>query len=216
MVRNAEDALLSLQAAEAALGEGEAYVSGGTGSSVPFAGEAGVFSDAGLQGLWTVAPPSQIERWAQSAIWATSSGGSRAANASLESAARAPRYIVEWLATLQTALSQNPVEEPVGEESGDEESAPKIRERVEIFRITAWGVGRTESARSMVQSTYGILIRDVGECPGRSNEPTVAVDHNVRTVLHLAGTDCRSSVVANPVGVDGVGRLSWREITIDN
>ncbi len=234
MVRNAEDALLALQAAEVALGEGEAYLSGSGEQAAPFAGGAGLFSDAGAAGLWTVSPSGQTERWAQSTIWAPRSTRSRVANTALAWVVRQPRYIVEWLATLDTAgdsLLEESIGEAVGggnasgnnllagesaggvpltETSADDVLPAEGRERLEIFRITALGVGRTELARAMVQSTYGILIRDEGDCSYPPPGPTIYPDGNGRSVLYAKGADCRHSVVAS--GAAEVGRLSWREI----
>ncbi len=202
MVRNAEDALLAFQAAEAALREGEAHVSDGIG-------DAGVFTDAGLAGLWTVAPLGQAERWSLAEIWAVGSRRSRVAETRLESVAWQPRYIVEWLATLESTT-----EPPPSEGSIDEEPAETTRERIEVFRITAHGVGRTEAAHAMVQSTYGILIRDEGECSGVYPETPHAPNRDGMSVFYSGDADCRSSLVKTPASDADVGRLSWREIAL--
>ena len=140
VVRNASDALVAFQAAEAALREGEAFLAGGIGSTEHF-------TATGSDGLWSPAPPGEPERWVLSGVWEPAGGRSRAVTNPIEAVAAQPRFIVERLASLDMAPSPHLVEEStVAEEN-----------RLEIFRVTGRGVGRSVAVSAMVQGTYGML-----------------------------------------------------------
>lgn len=141
MARNLLDAGLAFQAAEAALREGEAFLSDSIDGT-------GHFTDEGTDGLWTAAPPGEAERWAVHATWEPGSGKSRRAPLRMELVAAQPRYIIEWVATLTDTAAPHLIED----------SAHVEEERVEVFRITARAVGRTSGARAMVQSTFGLAL----------------------------------------------------------
>lgn len=141
MVRNASDGLVAFQAAEAALREGEAFVAESLEGT-----EA--FTDAGSGGLWTPAPPGTPERWTLSGVWNPAGNRSRAVTNPLEDVAAQPRFIVERLASLETAPSPHLIEE----------STEAEEQRLVVFRVTGLGVGRSGDARALVQSTYGVLF----------------------------------------------------------
>ena len=141
MARNAGDALLAFQAAEAALREGEELLAGGV-AGIEF------FTDEGNDGLWTPARPGEAERWTIPGIWDPGSSRSRSVRNHLDLVAEQPRFIVERIATLRSTANAHLIEE----------SGIEVEERVEIFRVTARGVGRTANARALVQSTFGVLI----------------------------------------------------------
>ena len=141
MARNASDGSVAFQAAEAALREGEAFLAGSLGST-------DLFTDAGGDGLWTPAPPGETERWALSGVWDPGGGRSRAVSNPLADVAAQPRYIVEWVASLEASSSPHLIEESTDAEE----------KRLEIFRVTGLGVGRSGAVRAMVQSTYGLLL----------------------------------------------------------
>ena len=141
MARNAGDALAAFQAAEAALREGEALLVASIDSTARF-------TETGQDGLWTPAPPDEAERWATAGVWGTGSGRSRVVSNSLDHVAVQPRFLIEWLASLPTHPSPHLLEE----------STAAVEERLEIFRVTGWGVGRTENASAMVQSTFALLL----------------------------------------------------------
>lgn len=141
MVRNAGDGLVAFHAAEAALREGEAFLAGSLDGTEHF-------TDTGNGGLWTPAPPGEPERWALSGVWDPAGGRSRAITNPIEAVAAQPRFIVEWLASLETAPSPHLMEE----------STAADETRLEVFRVTARGVGRSGDAGAMVQSTYGLLL----------------------------------------------------------
>ena len=62
--------------------------------------------------------------------------------------AEQPRYIIEWVASVQR--TDNPYLQ------GSSYSA--LFDRIEIFRITARGVGGTTNARVLLQSTFGLIF----------------------------------------------------------
>ena len=59
-----------------------------------------------------------------------------------------PRFIVEWVATVQRDENPNLL--------GSSYSA--VFDRIEIFRITSRGVGATPNARVMLQGTFGMIF----------------------------------------------------------
>ena len=141
MARNANDALAAFQAAEAALREGEAFLLTQVDST-------GDFTETGHNGLWTPAPTGEAERWIRPGVWDAGSGQSRTVSNPLERVAVQPRYLIEWLASLPTDPSPHLLEE----------STTVPPKRLEIFRVTGRGVGRTENVSATVQSTFGLLL----------------------------------------------------------
>ena len=141
MARNAVDALLASQAAEAALREAEEWLADSLGSTEHF-------TDGGDNGLWTAAAPGEVDRWATPGVWDPASGKSRGVATRIEIVAMQPRFIIEWLATLESTGNPHLVED----------TSDTVEERVAIFRITARGTGRTANARAMVQNTFGVRL----------------------------------------------------------
>lgn len=140
MARNEHDTLVAFQAAESALRDGEIFIE----SLVSTAG----FNDAGNNGLWTVADLGDPEPWEIAAVW--SDGRSRAAETDAgDVVAEQPRYLIEHVATV--------IREENAYQMGDP-YAGTASDRVEIFRVTARGVGGTGRARVLLQSTYGRIL----------------------------------------------------------
>ena len=121
--------------------EGEAFLAGSIDSTEHF-------TDTGNDGLWTPAPPGERERWALAGVWEPAGSRSRKVTNPIEAVAAQPRFIVERLASLEIAPSPHLVEE----------STVASEQRLEIFRITGRGVGRSGAASAMVQGTYGMLL----------------------------------------------------------
>ena len=141
MARNGSDAQLAFQAAEAALCEAEALLATGVNSTAEF-------TDWGENGLWTAPPLGEAERWAKPDIWRGATVGSREVAQRLGGVAAQPRFIIEWIGTLPDTVNAHLVEE----------SSSGAQQRVEVFRITVRGVGRSAGARAMLQSTYGVRL----------------------------------------------------------
>jgi Tfp pilus assembly protein PilX len=78
-------------------------------------------------------------------VW-TGGGQSVAVPTVLGGVAEQPRYIVEWVATVDR--DDNPYL--------IEESSAAPPERVEVFRVTARGVGGSPNARVFLQSNFGM------------------------------------------------------------
>ena len=60
-----------------------------------------------------------------------------------------PRYIVEYVASVIRDENAYQLEDPYGASNSD---------RIEIFRVTARGVGGTANAVVLLQSTYGRIL----------------------------------------------------------
>lgn len=140
MARNSRDALMSFQAAEAALREGEAFVENTVASTA-------TFTAAGTDGMWSVADFGELPRWEVAGIWAD--GRSRVADTEIANVAAPPRYLVEHLTSVELTDAA----------SVQLRSGYVDRPRVEIFRITAVGFGGTAGARTFLQSNYGRVLQ---------------------------------------------------------
>jgi Tfp pilus assembly protein PilX len=98
--------------------------------------------------LWTTSPYDEAaERWEED-IWADDSALSIAVDSAVDGVSTQPRFIVEWVATVQRDENPNLL--------GSSYSA--VFDRIEIFRITARGVGATPNARVMLQGTFGMIF----------------------------------------------------------
>lgn len=139
MARNSRDRLMAFQAAESALRDAEVFIETLT-TTVSF-------TDAGTNGRWTIAPFSTIERWNQAGIWA--GGGSIVAANAIQGVAEAPRFLIEHAATIVREENAYQLDDPYTGSAAD---------RIEIFRVTARGVGGTQNARVLLQSTYGRIL----------------------------------------------------------
>lgn len=141
MARNTHDSLLAFQSAESALREAEGWIIANVNSTAQF-------SDAGTDGLWTTAPYDESDQRWEEDIWADGNAQSIAVNTNVDGVAEQPRFIVEWVATVQRDENPNLL--------GSSYSA--VFDRIEIFRITSRGVGATENARVMLQGTFGMIF----------------------------------------------------------
>jgi type IV pilus assembly protein PilX len=139
MARNSRDRLMAFQAAESALRDAEALLE----TIVSTAS----FTDVGTAGQWTIAPFLTTARWMQPNIW--TGGGSVVAATAVQGVATAPRFLIEHAATLVREENAYQIDDPYTGSASD---------RIEIFRITARGVGGTQNARVMLQSTYGRIL----------------------------------------------------------
>ena len=140
MARNTHDRLIAFQAAESALREGESFLQNNVNSTA-------LFTDGGANGLWTTAPFNTQERW-KGNIWSAGSAQSVEVSAAVLGVAQQPRFIVEWLATVQR--EENPG--LLGS------SYNAVFDRIEVFRVTARGVGGSPNARVMLQSHVGLVF----------------------------------------------------------
>jgi type IV pilus assembly protein PilX len=140
MARNEHDSLLAFQAAESALRDAENFLETVVTTAI--------FTDGGANGLWTIADLGDPNRWEDPAVW---QGGT---SVSAPSAAGAvvveqPRYIIEHIASVLREENAFQISDPYAASAAD---------RIEIFRVTARGVGGTENAQVLLQTTYGRIL----------------------------------------------------------
>ena len=139
MARNEHDTLLAFQAAESALRDAEQFLEGVVTTTI--------FTDVGANGLWTVANLGDENRWEANGVWA--GGGSAVAPASVGVVAEPPRYLIEHIASVIREENAHQLGDPYGGSGAD---------RIEMFRITARGVGGSANARVVLQTTYGRIL----------------------------------------------------------
>ena len=139
MARNSRDRLMAFQSAESALRDAEALIDTFTTTAS--------FVDGGTNGRWTIAPFGTMPRWEQANIW-TGGGSVFAANA-VQGVASQPRFLMEHIATVVREENAYQIDDPYSGSAAD---------RIEMFRITARGVGGTQNTRVLLQSTYGRIL----------------------------------------------------------
>lgn len=140
MARNEHDTLLAFQAAESALRDAEEFLDGVVTTAI--------FTDGGAGGLWTVADLGQPDRWEQDGVWG--GGGSVAAPTPVGAVvAEQPRYLIEHIASVIREENAYQLNDPYAGGAAD---------RIEMFRITARGVGGSENAQVLLQTTYGRIL----------------------------------------------------------
>jgi len=139
MARNTHDSVLAFQSAEVALREAENFLQNNVNSTA-------LFTAAGNNGLWKAANYGLTDRWNQAGVW--TGANSVVAATAVQNVAQQPRYIIEWVASVQR--SENP--------SLMNSSYAALFDRIEVFRITARGVGGSQNARVMLQSTFGKIF----------------------------------------------------------
>lgn len=140
MTRNEHDRVLAFQAAESALRDAEA--------AIELAASTALFTPTGNNGLYIVADMDADEHWQKDSTWDTAANHI-VAPTTVAGVAGDPRFIIEHLASI------------IREENAHQQSDPytaTAADRVEIFRITAVGLGGTNLARVMLQSTYGRIM----------------------------------------------------------
>ena len=138
MARNAHDSVLAFEAAEIALRQGEIYL-------LNNAPDADDFSDGGSGGLFTAAPFGVRARWENPNVWA--GGTSVEVPVSVDNVDSQPRYLIEFLATIDQTANQYEV--GLG--------YPVLNETINIFRVTARGVGGSDTAQVLLQSSFGLV-----------------------------------------------------------
>ena len=132
---------MSFQAAESALRDGEDRLGGYTGLKN--------FDDTGGTGTGREREPDEDPSW-ELVSWSPSTNGCTGcipAETAINGTATQPKYIVEHVKTVLSdddRLNLN----NIGVDTG--------AGKTQVFRVTAFGVGGTDSARVMLQSTYGV------------------------------------------------------------
>ena len=141
MARNEHDTLLAFQAAESALRDAEVHLETVVTTAI--------FTDAGNQGLWTIADLGGQNRWEQANVWSSANGSRVAPTNAGAVVAEPPRYMIEHVASLVREENAYQINDPYAANAAD---------RVEIFRVTARGVGGSPNAQVLLQTTYGRIL----------------------------------------------------------
>ena len=139
MARNSHDSMMAFQSAESALRQAENWLEANINSVAGF-------TNAGTNGLWTTAQFAEDDRWLDDAVWTGNT--SVVVAAAVPDVAQQPRYIIEWLATVQRSNNSAMLGS----------SYQSVFDRIEVFRVTARGVGGTANSEVLLQSTYGMVF----------------------------------------------------------
>lgn len=152
MARNARDTNLAFQAAEAAIKDAETLVETFNGLT-EFGNDPRVdptqcyASPNAASGFYWEAGYNCEPNWAIDGLW--SGGGFKTAATSITGVAVQPKYIVEHVKSVVSDVDSLNLDN-IGQDTGSG--------RAEIFRITVYGTGGTDTAHVMIQSTYGRRI----------------------------------------------------------
>lgn len=139
MARNSRDTNLAFQAAESAIKDAEAVVE--DLASLSAFDEA----DANENGLYYQVAYDEVDNW-HSVDWEAEGGNFITADTSITNVAAQPKYIVEHVKTVISDEDRLNLDN-VGQDTGSG--------RAQIFRVTVYGTGGTDTAHVMIQSTYG-------------------------------------------------------------
>lgn len=140
MARNEHDRLLAFQAAESVLRDAEAFLETLTNT-------AG-FVPGCANGLCDMVNNFDEPIWEDPNFnWAGARSPEIAMDADLVAAQ--PTYVIEYVASVIREENAYQLNDPY---------AGGVADRIEIFRITARGVGGSQAAQVMLQSTYGRIL----------------------------------------------------------
>ena len=137
MSRNEHDRLLAFQSAESALRDAEVALEAVANTTV--------FD--GTNGLYQIANMGNDEVWWDNATWG--GANSIAAPTNIAGTAGQARYIIEHMGAI------------LREENAYQQDGPyqvSGSDRIDMFRITARGIGGTDNAVVMLQTTYGRIF----------------------------------------------------------
>lgn len=137
MTRNEHDNLLAFQAAESALRDAEVQL-----EAIP---TVAAFNDT--NGLYQIPDLGLDDVWENAAVW--TGGNSVQAPNAIDGTSAQARYIIEYLGAV--------VREENAHQQGDPYAEGGI-DRIEMFRITARGVGGTANSTVFLQTTYGRIM----------------------------------------------------------
>jgi len=139
MARNSRDTNLAFQAAEAAIRDAEIAMSE--------LNSIDVFTNAGANanGLYVEQAYLADPNWRQ-LDWSEENGAYVVAPTVISGVAAQPKYIIEFIKTVESfddRLNLN----NIGQDTGSG--------RTQIFRVTVYATGGSDTAHVMIQSTYG-------------------------------------------------------------
>ncbi|MDG1204364.1 MAG: PilX N-terminal domain-containing pilus assembly protein [Pseudomonadales bacterium] len=139
MARSSRDVNLAFQAAESAIKDAETIVEEFASLSDFDA------ADANTNGLYYEAEFDEESNW-KTVDWDAADGNYFTASTTVANVASQPKYIVEHVKTVVSDEDRLNLDN-VGQDTGSG--------RAQIFRVTVYATGGTDSARVMIQSTYG-------------------------------------------------------------
>lgn len=152
MARNARDSNLAFLAAESALKDAEAMIEGFTTVDGDFGIDPKdanprqcLASPQRAAGLYHELDYNCRPNW-EAVDWDDDNGDYIVSSVVVQGVNTQPKYIIEHVKTL-SAFEDRLNLTNIGEDLG--------AGRVQIFRVTAYGTGGTDTARAMIQSTYG-------------------------------------------------------------
>ena len=147
MARNARDGNLAYHAAEVALTDGEASITA-TAAIPDFA--VGDYYSNGTGGRWAASQFVDAQVWQTDGIW---DGATSVASANVvPGVASQPRYVVEHLVSILRSDNEFDTGNTYG-------ATASVTDEVQIYRVTARGTGGTDSARVLIQSTFGLITQ---------------------------------------------------------
>ena len=139
MARSSRDVNLAFQAAESAIKDAETIVEEFASLSDFDA------ADANTNGLYYEAEFDEESNW-KTVDWDAADGNYFTASTTVANVASQPKYIVEHVKTVVSDEDRLNLDN-VGQDTGSG--------RAQIFRVTVYATGGTDSVRVMIQSTYG-------------------------------------------------------------
>ena len=137
MSRNEHDTMLAFQSAESALRDAETAIEA-------LANTAG-FAPNGANGLY-LSTNIDDAAWQEANVW--TGGNSVVAPTNINGVAAGGRYIIEHTGQVLIMDNSHQID---GRNDG-------VLDRIDMFRITARGVGGTVNSRVMLQTTYGRVM----------------------------------------------------------
>jgi len=96
---------------------------------------------------WPIPDLGDPNRWEQAGVWA--GGTSALAPTTVDGVEEDPRFIIEHAASVIREENAYQINDPYAANAAD---------RIEIFRITARGIGGSTNARVLLQTTYGRIL----------------------------------------------------------
>lgn len=139
MSRNARDSNLAFQGAESAVREAELILED-TSSLLPF-------QTANANGYYDAPGNGNVDL--STFDWDVAANNSRqfaTVSTNIDGVAAQPKYIIEFIKTVVSDEDRLNIDN-IGQDTGSG--------RTQIFRVTTYGTGGTDTAHVMIQSTYG-------------------------------------------------------------
>ena len=139
MARNARDTNLAFQSAESAIKDAETLIE--TFNSLTAYDAA----DANANGLYYETDYNAAPNWSN-VVWSDANGGYITAPTDIDGVSDSSKYIIEFV-TAVVADEDRLNLSNIGQDTGSG--------RTQVFRVTVYGTGGTNTTHVMIQSTYG-------------------------------------------------------------